>query len=91
MKVLLAICLLLSFMLPGASAQQKNGVISEGERRSVDVMIKDSNLYKSTGGWRFERFFGAQKAENAIKNSGNSCFQCHSKADKHGFVFSQLH
>jgi Cytochrome P460 len=72
-------------------AQQKNGVISEGERRRVDVMIKDSNLYKSTGGWRFERFFGDQKAENAIKDSGNSCFQCHSKADKHGFVFSQLH
>lgn len=32
-------------------AQQKNGVIIEGERRRVDVMIKDSTLYKSTGGW----------------------------------------
>jgi len=71
-------------------AQQKSGVISEGERRRVDVMIKDSNLYKSTGGWRFERFFGDQKTDNAIKDSGSSCFQCHSKADKHGFVFSQL-
>jgi hypothetical protein len=71
-------------------AQQKNGVISEGERRRVDVMIKDSSLYKSTGGWRFERFFGDQKTENAIHDSGTSCFQCHSKADKHGFVFSQL-
>ena len=71
-------------------AQQNNGVISEGDRRRVDVMIKDSKLYKSTGGWRFERFFGDQKTENALHDSGSSCFQCHSKADKHGFVFSQL-
>lgn len=71
-------------------AQPQNGVISEGERRRVDVMIKDSNSYKSTGGWRFERFLGDQHTENAIHDSGHSCFQCHSKADKHGFVFSQL-
>ena len=71
-------------------AQQQNGVITEGNRRRVDVMIKDSDLYKSTGGWRFERFFGDQHDENAIHDSGHSCFQCHSKADKHGFVFSQL-
>lgn len=71
-------------------AQQKNGMIFEGDRRRVDVMIKDANLYKSTGGWRFERFMGDQRTENAIKDAGNSCFQCHSKAEKHGFVFSQL-
>ncbi|WP_109486185.1 cytochrome P460 family protein [Occallatibacter savannae] len=71
-------------------AQQKNGVISEGTRRRVDVMIKDSAAYKNTGGWRFERFMGDQETENAIPDSGSSCFQCHSRADKHGFVFSQL-
>lgn len=71
-------------------AQQKNGMIFEGERRRVDVMIKDSTAYKNTGGWRFERFMGDQQTENAIHDSGSSCFQCHSKADKHGFVFSQL-
>jgi len=72
-------------------AQQKDGVISEGERRRVDVMIKDSTLYKSTGGWRFERFFGDQHTENAIRDSGNSCFACHSKAGEHGLVFSRIH
>ena len=72
-------------------AQQKNGVISEGERRRVDVMIKDSNLYKDTGGWRFERFWGNDQAQNAIPDSGSSCFGCHSNARTHGFVFSQLH
>jgi hypothetical protein len=70
--------------------QQKNGIILEGERKRVDVMIKDSSLYKNTGGWRFERFWGNDQAQDAIHDSGTSCFQCHSKANAHGFVFSQL-
>ena len=72
-------------------AQQKNRVIFEGERRRVDVMIKDSNLYKSTGGWRFERFWGNDQTQDAIHDSGTSCFACHATAKTHGFVFSQLH
>jgi hypothetical protein len=71
-------------------AQQKNGVILEGERRRVDVMIKDSSLYKRTGGWRFERFMGIDQSQDAIRDSGTSCFGCHSNAKAHGFVFSQL-
>ena len=48
-------------------AQQKNGIIFEGDRRRVDVMIKDSNLYKSTGGWRFERFYANDQTQNAVQ------------------------
>ena len=70
-------------------AQQKNGVIFEGERKRVDVMIKDPSL-KGTGGWRFERFWGADQTQNALRDSGTACFQCHSKASTHGFVFSKL-
>ncbi|MGD0298205.1 MAG: cytochrome P460 family protein [Bryobacteraceae bacterium] len=72
-------------------AQQKNGIIFEGERRRVDVMIKDSRLYKSTGGWRFERFMGNDQLQDAVHDSGTSCFECHTNAKAHGFVFSQLH
>ena len=72
-------------------AQQKNGVIFEGERRRVDVMIKDASLYKRTGGWRFERFLGNDQSQDAIRDSGASCFECHSQSKAHGFVFSQLH
>jgi hypothetical protein len=72
-------------------AQRKdNGVILEGERKRVDVMIKDSSLYKDTGGWRFEQFWGNDQAQNAVHDSGATCFQCHSKANAHGFVFSKL-
>ena len=72
-------------------AQQKNGVIFEGERRRVDVMIKDSSLYSSTGGWRFERFLGNDQTEDALHGSRTACFECHTQAKTHGFVFSQLH
>ena len=72
-------------------AQQKNGVIFEGERKRVDMMIKDSSQYKHMGGWRFERFWGNDQAQDAVRESGASCFQCHWKANAHGFVFSQLH
>lgn len=72
-------------------AQQKGGVIFEGERRRVDVMIKDSHLYSSTGGWRFERFLGNDQLQDAVRDTGTSCFECHSNAKAHGFVFSQLH
>lgn len=70
-------------------AQQNNGVVFEGDRKRVDVMIKDSSL-KGTGGWRFERFWGNDQTQNAIHDSGASCFQCHSKANAHGSVFTQL-
>jgi Cytochrome P460 len=72
-------------------AQQKNGVIFEGDRRRVDVMIKDSSANKGTGGWRFERFMGNDQSQDAIQDAGASCYQCHSNAKSHGFVFSQLH
>ena len=71
--------------------QRKDGVIFEGERRRVDVMIKESHLYSSTGGWRFERFWGNDQAQNAVPDSGAACFGCHLKAKSHGFVFTQLH
>jgi len=70
--------------------QQQNGVIFEGERRRVDVMIKDSTHYGKTGGWRFERFWGNDQTEDAVRDSGASCFGCHEKAKTHGFVISQL-
>jgi hypothetical protein len=71
-------------------AKPNNGVIVEGERRRVDVMIKNSSLYKSTGGWRFERFWPKDPTQNALPDAGTECFACHSKAQAHGFVFSRL-
>jgi len=70
--------------------KQMNGVIVEGDRKRLDVMIKDSPKYASTGGWRFERFWPKDPTQDAVQDGGASCFQCHSKANAHGFVFSRL-
>ena len=70
--------------------KQQNGVISEGDRKRVDVMIKDSAQYGSTGGWRFQSFRGNDQAQSSVHDNGTSCFQCHQKASAHGFIFSQL-
>src|SRR5688572_25163271 len=35
---------------------EKDGNTEEGKRRHVDVMIKDSIRYHSTGGWGYEEF-----------------------------------
>ena len=72
-------------------AEQKNGVIFEGDRRRVDVMIKDARLYANSGGWRFERFWADDHKQDALHDLGTACFECHSNAKAHGFVFSQLH
>jgi len=69
---------------------QRSGVIIEGDRKRLDVMIKDSAHYASTGGWRFERFWPKDLGRDAIQDGGASCFQCHSKANAHGAVFSRL-
>lgn len=71
-------------------AKPANGVITEGQRKRLDVMVKDSELYKSTGGWRFKRFWGNDETHDAISDPGTRCFSCHSKAQAHGFVFSRL-
>jgi hypothetical protein len=70
--------------------EQKNGIIFEGARKRVDVMIKEASRHPSTGGWRFERFWGDDTRLDALHDSGAACFQCHSKASAHGSVFSEL-
>jgi len=70
---------------------EKNGVISEGARRRVDVMIRDSERYKSTDGWGYERFIGANDSNNILDEAAAAqCHQCHSRAREHGSVFSRI-
>jgi cytochrome P460 len=72
-------------------AKATNGIIAEGDRKRVDVMIKDAR-HAATGGWTFERFRGDDRTQDVLSGSGaTACFQCHSNASAHGFVFSQLH
>jgi len=71
--------------------ENENGNIAEGNRRLLDVMVKDSQKYDSTGGWGFEEFKGNSVNERTVRHLvKQSCFNCHSKQDKNDFVFSQF-
>ncbi len=69
---------------------QKGHAIQEGKRKLVGVMVKNSNNYKSTGGWGFEGFSGNSKSKRLVGDGGKSCFLCHTSQKKNGFVFSKI-
>lgn len=70
--------------------QEKDGDVSEGKRRFIDVMQKDSKHFAQTGGWGFEEFSGDSKTERTLTNPAKECFQCHTAKQESGFVFSSL-
>lgn len=70
-------------------ALEENSDIKEGNRKVVDVMIKDSERYKSTGGWGYEEFRGESRTErNTNETIRTQCNTCHAKQKDH--VFSEL-
>ncbi len=67
---------------------EKNGVIQEGPRRGLDIMMKDSTRFAATGGWGFQRFVKDSKSELAASPTPQQCFACHEKLQKDGLVLS---
>ncbi len=65
---------------------EKAGAFIEGPRRQVDVMVKDSQRYASSGGWGFQRFAKDSKTELAAAPTPQQCFACHEKLKKDGLV-----
>ena len=64
------------------------GILNEGERNALDVMVKDDRLYRDTGGWGFETF-DSKNARLAEKDRAQ-CYACHAKQKDHDLVFSTL-
>jgi hypothetical protein len=68
---------------------ESGGVTTEGARRLIDVMIKDSAHFAETGGWGYEEFRGDSQSDRALDAKGASqCYACHTQAKAHDFVFS---
>ncbi|PIR01307.1 MAG: cytochrome C [Nitrospinae bacterium CG11_big_fil_rev_8_21_14_0_20_45_15] len=70
--------------------KQGGQTIQEGARKLVGVMVKDSNSFKSTGGWGFEGFAGDSKAQRLAGDGGQSCYACHASQETSGYVFSKM-
>ena len=73
------------------SLSEKGGVGTEGSRRRIDVMVRDSKRYPATGGWGFGRFMGDDRERDVLTSDiRETCYQCHEKRKAQGFVFSDL-
>ena len=68
--------------------RDNNGAFEEGPRRQVDVMVKDSKRYASSGGWGFQRFVRDSKTELATAPTPQQCFACHDQLKKGDLVLS---
>lgn len=64
---------------------------TEGPRKVVGVMVKNSARYPETGGWGFEGFKGDSQTERAVgANAKTACFACHLGQKDTDYVFSKL-
>jgi Cytochrome P460 len=65
------------------------GLLLEGERRFLDVMVKDAQRYKGTGGWGYEHFDRDDQTGRLTDAERGTCATCHAKAPA-DHVFSQI-
>jgi hypothetical protein len=61
-----------------------DGAFVPGHTTTVQVMVKDSTKYSSTGGWGFGRFIEGKPVDEA---QHQTCFACHEEA--HDLVFTR--
>ncbi len=70
------------------ATRTENGVTRSGERRRLDMMVKDSARYGDTGGWGFESFAGGDRnAPRVGDRAATMCYGCHASRTSTG-VFS---
>src|ERR1700761_6164893 len=64
------------------------GAFVTGDATTVQIMVKDSKKYASTGGWGFCRFINGKPVNEA---QHKTCFACHeAHASDHDFVFTRF-
>ena len=67
-----------------------DGVIDQGKRRHVDVMVKDAARFAATGGWGYEEFLPSATIPRPTLSSDDkaACAACHASRRDHDSVFS---
>ncbi len=69
--------------------QEGGNALQEGDRKLIGVMARDGAAFVKTGGWGFEAFAGDSKTERLVKDSGQSCYACHTAQEKSQYVYSK--
>ena len=71
--------------------QTKEGVTTEGHRRYLTVMHKDSKRFADTGGWGFEVFLkDSHKDRTVWPNAKTKCYDCHANQKDRDYVFGSF-
>jgi hypothetical protein len=66
------------------------GIVIESHRRTLDVMVKNDQAYKDTGGWGFEHFEKQETAGQTDAKRRTQCYECHAKSEGRDHVFSAI-
>ncbi len=68
-----------------------DNALTEGQRKVVGVMHKDSKKFAATGGWGFEGFGGGDPTRRVVgPNAVSACFACHQPQKAQDYTFSRL-
>jgi Cytochrome P460 len=62
---------------------------TEGQRRIIGVMVKDSQRYSSTGGWGYGNFDDGSRTDTLDAGKREACHQCHVARKDQGYVFTE--
>jgi hypothetical protein len=61
-----------------ASKEIPGSVVVEADRRRIDIMVRDSKRFPTTGGWGWQQFRGTNDKEGTVTDSrAATCFACH--------------
>ena len=72
-------------------AVHDGNAVTEGNRKVVGVMHKDSKRYRDTGGWGFEGFGEGDRTNRVVgENAASACFACHAPQKAQDYTFSKL-
>ncbi len=64
------------------------GAFVPGHATTVQIMVKDSTKYASTGGWGFGRFIDGMAVDRA---QHETCFACHqANVKNHDYVYTRF-
>lgn len=67
-----------------------DGSTDQGPRRFVDVMVKDAQRYRDTGGWGYAEFAAGARHDRLDSPTRAGCAGCHANVKQRGYVFSKL-
>ena len=71
------------------TAAEHNHVLTEGPRKFIAVMQKESKEAADTGGWAFDLFADGTKERKGTTDA-KACFQCHESQKDADYVFSKF-